>query len=120
MHQPGGYADHTLHILDAHFPNAYVLTLRGNTDSSTSELLEEAFSTALAAAAGEPLVVDLGGLSFGDEMLLGLLLNAQRDGAVHLVGPISPTFLRRLDVTGTLELFTVHPSLSAALAEFPA
>ncbi|MFD7797435.1 STAS domain-containing protein [Streptomyces sp. NPDC059759] len=105
-----------LHVVDARLPGAYLLTLRGDTHSSCTSRLEEAFHH--AAADGGPLIVDLGGLGFGDETLLGLLLDARGIGPVHLAGPISAAFQRRLDVTGTADIFTIHPDLSQALAAF--
>ncbi|MER5882109.1 STAS domain-containing protein [Streptomyces sp. NPDC001910] len=115
MQKPGGDADSPLHIVDARFPHAYVLTLHGCTDNSTSDLLDGAFTDVAAAAGAGALVVDLGGLEFGDETLLGLLLNARKTRDVHLVGPLSPTFQRRLDTTDTTRVFTIHPTLTHAL-----
>lgn len=100
-------------VLHAPFPNAYVLTLRGTADTVTSEGLEHDFAP--AADSGLPLIMDLGALKFGDETLLGHLITAHRSDGVELVGPLSPSFQRRLNRTGVTHWFTIHPTLAAAL-----
>ncbi|MFJ3819424.1 STAS domain-containing protein [Streptomyces sp. NPDC090056] len=106
--------DHGLTVLHARFPSAYVLTLRGTADMFTAEDLDVDF--AAATTTGPRLVVDLGALEYGDETLLGLLLDAHRTHGVELVGPLSPSFQRRLDTTGITGWFTIHPTLTSALA----
>ncbi|WP_406251917.1 STAS domain-containing protein [Streptomyces cyaneofuscatus] len=102
-----------MHVVHAPFPHAYVLTLRGTADTASSDRLEDDF--ARATASGLPLIVDLGALEFGDETLLGLLLNARRTTGVELVGPLSPALQRRLDITGVTPWFALHPNLTTAL-----
>ncbi|MFH8487815.1 STAS domain-containing protein [Streptomyces longisporoflavus] len=97
-----------------HNPDAYVLTLRGTADATTSDQLEDAFTR--AAGQDAPLIVDLGAMTFGDATLLGLLLNAYQDTRLILVGPLTATFQRRLSISGTEAIFTICPSLSRALA----
>ncbi|RSN53999.1 anti-sigma factor antagonist [Streptomyces sp. WAC 04229] len=87
--------------------------LRGTVDFTTTDGLDVDF--ARAAATGLPLVVDLGGLRFGNAELLALLISARPAPGVALVGPLSPSFQRRLDITGATTLFDIHPTLSAAL-----
>ncbi|MEU0759353.1 STAS domain-containing protein [Streptomyces microflavus] len=113
MTTPGSSTDHDLIVVHAPFPGAYVLMLRGTADVCACEDLEDDF--ARATRSGLPLIVDLGALEFGDENLLGLLINARRAESAELVGPLSPSFRRRLDTTGVTAWFTVHPTLGAAL-----
>ncbi|MFD6826646.1 STAS domain-containing protein [Streptomyces sp. NPDC060085] len=113
MNDPAGNTHHGLLVLHAPFRDAYVLTLRGIADGSTRASLADDF--ARAADTGLPLIVDLAALEFGDENLLGLLLDAYRGGGLTLVGPLSSSFARRLDIAGLLTLFTIHPTLAAAL-----
>lgn len=100
-------------VLHALFPGAYVLTLRGTADATCGEGLEHVF--ARAAATGRRLIVDLAALEFGDEYLLGPLIEACRANGLELVGPLSPSVRHRLEITGITDLFTIHPTLSAAL-----
>ncbi|MFJ4964010.1 hypothetical protein EES43_27740 [Streptomyces sp. ADI96-02] len=113
---PGPPTDHGLLVLETCFgsPLAQVLSLRGTVGISDERELEAAF--ARAAAPGHPVIVDLGALYFGDEALLGLLLDLRGSRHTLLVGPLSPSFERRLARTGTRDLFTVHPSLTSAQA----
>ncbi|MEU6807922.1 anti-sigma factor antagonist [Streptomyces sp. NPDC046831] len=93
------------------FPTAYVLSHRSN--ASAGEDLEADFAWATASALR--LIVDFGALEFGDDALLGLLINARRTGGLDLVGPLSPSFQRRVHTAGLSAWFTVHPTLTAAL-----
>ncbi|MFB8029335.1 MULTISPECIES: anti-sigma factor antagonist [unclassified Streptomyces] len=116
MDAPGDDIEDGLSVLGVtfHGPDAYVLTLRGITGPGDSGVLEEAFARATVAA--RPLIVDLGALEFGDESLLGILLHARLSHRTVLVGPLSASFSRRLAVTGTTTVFTIHPTLTQALA----
>ncbi|MFD7734220.1 anti-sigma factor antagonist [Kitasatospora phosalacinea] len=113
MTGPGRVEWHDLLVVHARFPTAYVLMLRGTADASAGEDLEAHF--AWAAASGLRLIADLGALEFGDEILLGLLVNTRRAGGLDLVGPLSPSFRRRLHTAGLADWFTIHPTLTAAL-----
>ncbi|WP_393087249.1 anti-sigma factor antagonist [Streptomyces sp. LN704] len=98
-------------------PRAFVMLLRGCADLTSSGKLEEIFGE--AAGSGCPVIVDLAGLAFGDEHLLGHLLAAREKGELMLVGPLSRQFHQRMDVTGTVECFDVQPDLTTALAHLP-
>ncbi|MFF5775171.1 anti-sigma factor antagonist [Streptomyces californicus] len=102
---------HSLRIQHTLYPAAYLLRLIGDTHPTSHELAA-AFQHADAWAL--PLIVDLSALGFGDEELLRRLLHAHRTG-LTLIGPISDSFQRRLDTTGVTDLFTVRPTLDAAL-----
>ncbi|MFD4543595.1 STAS domain-containing protein [Streptomyces bauhiniae] len=113
MNGPSSHIHDGLLVLHAPFPSAYVLTLRGTVNAIAGEDLEDDF--ARAADSGLPLIVDLGALEFGDETLLGHLITARRTAGIELVGPLCPSFQRRLDTAGVTNWFTIHPSLAAAL-----
>lgn len=117
MDAPGVPAEHALLILEAPFtdPPAHVLTVRGVIGIEDEEELTGAF--ARATASGDPIIIDLAALSHDDELLLGLLLTAQRACRLILVGPLPPLFVQRLDRTCTHDLFSVQPSLTRALAD---
>ncbi|MER8267972.1 STAS domain-containing protein [Streptomyces griseus] len=115
MDDPGSTTSHALHVVHAPFPGAYVLTLRGTADVTTCAALEDDFAT--ATATGLRLIVDLAALEHGDESLLGLLINAHRTTGIELVGPLSPSFRRRLDTAGITGWFTIRPTLTAALTQ---
>ncbi|MFI5721489.1 anti-sigma factor antagonist [Streptomyces cyaneofuscatus] len=104
--------DHGLRIQHTLFPTAYLLRLLGDMDS-TSYGLADAFSH--AAGWGLPLIVDLSALGFGDAELLGHLLSAHQGPGLTLVGPLSGSFQRRLDTAGVAHVFTIRPTLAAAL-----
>ncbi|MEU9256372.1 hypothetical protein AB0D66_31780 [Streptomyces sp. NPDC048270] len=105
-----------LMIIDAFIPRppARVLLLRGTVGYWDEETLDSAFAE--ATAAGLPLIVDLGALESADAILLGLLLSARRRVSLHLVGPLSCCFARRLLITGTRQVLRVHENLTDALA----
>ncbi|MFF3215539.1 STAS domain-containing protein [Streptomyces sp. NPDC002886] len=109
-----------LTILQAPIPEppATVLVLRGAANHGDERVLRAAFIR--AALTGLPFIVDLGSLEHADEILLGLLLTARTHSSLHLVGPLSPALARRLDVTGTRDVFRIHPTLTAALAAITA
>ncbi|MGW9436918.1 STAS domain-containing protein [Streptomyces sp. NPDC055607] len=113
MDDPAGPSSRDLRIVHTAHPGAHVLALHGRADASTTDGLEDDFL--YATAYGPRLVVDLSGLLYGDETLLGLLVQAQKFHDVELVGPLVPSFQRRLDITGVAAWFTVHPTLTAAL-----
>ncbi|CAM5646786.1 hypothetical protein SAVIM338S_06415 [Streptomyces avidinii] len=100
-------------------PAARIVALRG----AVNWWDEPALRAALARARTPdrlPLVVDLGSLEHADAILLGLLLATRTRGPLHLVGPLSRTLHRRLDITGTRDAFRIHPNLTAALAAITA
>ncbi|MFE9016867.1 anti-sigma factor antagonist [Streptomyces sp. SID5594] len=99
-------------------PNACVLALLGSTGAWNTPALEHAFHA--AAATERPLVVDLTGLYFGDEVLLGILIQAHASiRGLVLINPATSSFARRLHRTGVEELFNTQHTLSLALAQLP-
>ncbi|GAA4091923.1 MULTISPECIES: STAS domain-containing protein [Streptomyces] len=99
-------------------PNACVLALLGSTGAWNSTALEGAFHD--ARATGRPLVVDLTGLRFGDEVLLGLLLHAYASPqGLVLLGPVTGHFARRLHRSCVDDLFHTQNTLELALAQLP-
>ncbi|MFF7878383.1 STAS domain-containing protein [Streptomyces californicus] len=99
-------------------PNACVLALLGSTGAWNTPALEHAFHA--AAATERPLVVDLTGLYFGDEVLLGILIQAHASiRGLVLINPATSAFARRLHRTGVEELFNTQNTLSLALDQLP-
>jgi anti-sigma B factor antagonist len=96
-----------------------VLAVRGELDMLTAPELETALSALLATA--EPrLVVDLSAVTFLASRGLATLLRAARRAeesgrALHLV-VTSRAVLRPLEVTGSDQLFTLHPDAGAAVS----
>ncbi|MBY8876357.1 STAS domain-containing protein [Actinacidiphila acidipaludis] len=88
-----------------------VLTLRGELDYQDAEDVERAGRDA-ADSGLRTTVVDLSQVTFADSTLLNALLLWRRrhdaDGR-HLVitGPLQPAVYRLLDVSGTLEYFSI-------------
>ncbi|MFF5638443.1 STAS domain-containing protein [Streptomyces sp. NPDC012825] len=113
MDDPAGPSFRGLRIVHTAHPGAHVLALHGTADASTTDGLEDDFL--YATAYGPRLIVDLSGLLYGDETLLGLLLHARRFHDVDLAGPLAPGFQRRLQTGGVAAWFTIHPTLAAAL-----
>ncbi|MEV5955223.1 STAS domain-containing protein [Streptomyces sp. NPDC051987] len=90
---------------------AFVLTVRGEVDYEDAGEFERAWEAADRAAM-PVTVVDLAEVTFADSMLLNALIRArhrhQADGrALVLAGPLRSAVSRVLEISGTLELFTV-------------
>ncbi|MFF7456604.1 STAS domain-containing protein [Kitasatospora sp. NPDC008115] len=109
-----------LRITTAHFPDgAEVVRLDGTVDYDQRARLHDALDRALD---GRPhlLVVDLSHLLFCDSTclneLLRLRLAAQAGGTGLVLAAVPAQARRLLDATGTNEVFTVRPSVRAALA----
>ncbi|MFF3015658.1 hypothetical protein [Streptomyces sp. NPDC057939] len=100
-------------------PPARILLLRGTVNWWDETALRTALTR--ASTAGDlPLIVDVGSIEHADAVLLGLLLHAHIRTRLHLVGPLSRSLNRRLDVTGTRSAFRIHPHLTAALTAITA
>jgi anti-sigma B factor antagonist len=99
-----------------------VLVVRavGEIDISTRLRLSTALND-IVTRDHEPVVVDLGAISFMDSSGLGILLNALRRlirqrRRLTLVCP--PGEVRRvIDLTGLIDTFSVHDALEPAVAE---
>ncbi|WP_420031489.1 hypothetical protein ACN2WE_00845 [Streptomyces sp. cg28] len=103
-------------IPHAQFERQFVVSLGEDAQRERSlERLMEAVE--LGHRSGRPVVVDLSEVELSAEILNALLLPARR--GMHLpclAGPLSSTTRRRLEVTGTLRLFKVFPTLRDAMA----
>ncbi|MCX5403080.1 STAS domain-containing protein [Streptomyces sp. NBC_00335] len=89
----------------------WVVAARGELDQDTLAPLEEALAS---AADRYPLVVlDAGGITFGDSSFLNLLLRLHHLTALRIAAPGEQ--LRRLfAVTGADTVLSVHPSVEDA------
>ena len=99
-------------------PDTAVLAVEGELDTLTAPELETAL-TGLLVGDEARLVVDLSGVTFLASSGLAVLIHAaHRAGetgrALHLV--VSGRAVRRpLEVTGSAQLFTLHPDLDTAV-----
>ncbi|WP_307806348.1 STAS domain-containing protein [Streptomyces sp. FH025] len=97
---------------------AVVCQVAGEADHETRAALDEALANAVAAGP-DLLVVDLAPLTFCDSACLNALLQARENAEAAgvwlvLAGP-GPQIRRLLAITGTDQVFTVRPSLHAAV-----
>ncbi|OEV39150.1 hypothetical protein HS99_0018460 [Kitasatospora aureofaciens] len=99
---------------------AVVVRLDGDADHDQRRHLEAALSRAVALRPPR-LVIDLAGLGFCDctclNALLGARLAAQAAAIELLLAAPTAQARRLLEITGTDELFTVRPSVCAALGD---
>ncbi|NJP65681.1 STAS domain-containing protein [Streptomyces spiramenti] len=118
MDLPGGMPveGDALIVLDVRLgaPPVQVLALRGSVDARTCD--EVTRSVVRARSRSLPVVIDLGGLSFGDETLLGILLDCRDDVTTAFVGPLAASFERRLARTGAVGVLTIHATLGQAIS----
>ncbi len=101
-------------------PVARVFALRGSLDIATSPSLRAALLDA-ADGGHHEIIVDLSLLEFLDSTGLGALIGAHKragesGGAVRLVAQ-EGQILRLLRITGLLDVFSVYPTLDAALSD---
>lgn len=97
---------------------ALVCALEGDLDIETLAPAADAL-TALVAQRPRALVIDLAQVGFCDSSGLNLLLKtrlaaAEEGVALHLAA-VSPTVMRVLELTGAQAVFSLHPSVEAAL-----
>jgi anti-anti-sigma factor len=109
-----------LHVEIRHHGASAVVTVAGELDHHTAELLRESLEGCVDDGYAR-LVVDCSRLEFMDStglnVLLGARLKAEAEGGgVHLV-EMQPVVARVFEITGAEAVFTVHDSLDAALAD---
>ena len=97
-----------------------IFALSGTLDIATSPTLRAALMEA-ADRDDHEMIVDLTQLEFLDSTGLGALIGAHKratehHGAVRLVAQ-EGQILRLLRITGLLDVFSVYPSLDAALSD---
>lgn len=103
--------------LDA--PPVAIVRVRGELDFGTTPYLVEALDG--LPEPGQSLVFDLSELDFCDSSGLGALIAAHKatartGGRVHLAG-VTPIVLTAINVTSLDQLFPLHDTVDAALAE---
>ncbi|AZS72204.1 metal ABC transporter substrate-binding protein [Streptomyces lydicus] len=109
-----------LHVEIRHHGASAVVTVSGELDHHTADLLRESLEGCVDDGYAR-LVVDCSPLEFMDStglnVLLGARLKAEAEGGgVHLAG-MQPVVARVFEITGAEVVFTVHDSLDAALAD---
>lgn len=107
-------------VTNAGDPAAPVFALGGSLDIATSPTLRAALMDAADRGQHE-LIVDLSDLEFLDSTGLGALIGAhkragEQGGAVRLVAQ-EGQILRLLRITGLLDVFSVYPSVDAAVGD---
>ncbi|GAA2685018.1 STAS domain-containing protein [Streptomyces lunalinharesii] len=109
-----------LHVEIRHHGASAVVTVAGELDHHTADLLRESLEGCIDEGYAR-LVVDCSPLEFMDSTGLNVLLGARlkaeaAGGGVHLAG-MQPVVARVFEITGAEAVFTVHDSLEAALAD---
>jgi anti-anti-sigma factor len=101
--------------------DTYLVGVVGDVDYDSATELEAALRSAVTEPSCERTVVDLSGTDFADSTILNVLLSAQqlhrRAGRpMFVAGPFSRTLHRLFDVTGTVNHFTLVPTVADARA----
>lgn len=109
---PGGSDDLVVDVRTA--AGATVLTLRGELDIDTADLLHRALDAALAVP-GTVVVIDCGDLAFCDSTGLSLLLRTRARAAdagsrIELARP-RPMIRRMLELTGAADAFPIRDAV---------
>ncbi|MEU7435580.1 STAS domain-containing protein [Streptomyces sioyaensis] len=109
-----------LHVEIRHHGASAVVTVAGELDHHTADLLRESLEGCVDDGYAR-LVVDCSPLEFMDSTGLNVLLGARlkaeaQGGAVHLAG-MQPVVARVFEITGAEAVFTLHDSLDAALTD---
>jgi anti-anti-sigma factor len=100
-------------------PPVAIIRVRGELDFGTTPRLAERLAG--LPAPGQSLIFDLSGLEFCDSSGLGALIAAHKatraaGGHVHLAA-VTPIVLTAIHVTSLDQMFPLHESVAAALAE---
>jgi anti-anti-sigma factor len=97
-----------------------VLVISGEADLATSGRFREHVERALDAKA-KGLVADVAEVTFMDSTMLRELLRAHREleaaGSRFVLAGVQPEVKRLLDLTGTIELFSLAPTRAAAVTQ---
>jgi anti-anti-sigma factor len=115
--QPGPAASYSCH---RRTDGNVVCRVRGEVDTESGAGVHGAFQLALDLAPRlATIVVDLSGMGFCDSTGLNAMLRLRHDAHAKQVEVVlsepGRQFMRLLEVTGTDTLWTVHPSLRAAI-----
>ncbi|MFI7420247.1 STAS domain-containing protein [Nonomuraea sp. NPDC049684] len=107
-----------MHLASSYLPGITVITVAGEVDATASGHLET-YLDQVRRSLDEHLIIDAHRLTFLDSSGLSVLLAAatlaRAHGVdVHLAG-LHPTVSRLLEITGTVELVTIHDRLSQAV-----
>ncbi|MEU5866463.1 MULTISPECIES: STAS domain-containing protein [unclassified Nonomuraea] len=108
-----------MHLASSYLPGITVVTVAGEVDATASGHLE-AYLDQVRRSLDEHLIFDVSRLAFLDSSGLSVLLAAatlaRAHGVdVHLAG-LRPTVARLLEITGTVELVTIHDHVTRAVA----
>lgn len=96
-----------------------VLEVGGDLDYATAPTLRAAV-TALAPAAGQLLLLDLGGLTFCDSSGIAVFVAARNHAAAHgaelALAAVPPQTVRVLNVTGLAQVLSMYDHADSAVA----
>ncbi|MFC8294134.1 STAS domain-containing protein [Streptomyces sp. NPDC057242] len=96
----------TVRTMFSRVPGTRRLLCRGELDTDTVPALAELAEEARTDGTG-PLVLDMREVTFADSSAVNLLVGLRRDGPVVLIGPLSPSTRRVLEITGVLHFLEV-------------
>jgi len=114
----------TYSIKSSHGASGHVIAVGGEADANAERELEDAFREAVRATlevGGErAIVIDLGGATFVDSRILGILVRwsedlRDKDWKVPLVCD-DERLLRLFAMTGVARSLDIHPTLASAQA----
>ncbi|WP_327071166.1 STAS domain-containing protein [Kitasatospora sp. NBC_01302] len=96
-----------------------VVSLAGELDNDSIDLLRERLVDALGRPASDRLVVNCRNLSFCDSTGLNTLLTARRNaeeaGSTLVLAGLQPAVARVFEITGADSVFDIRPDLDTAL-----
>lgn len=104
-------------------PRVTVVHIQGEVGANNGRAIEDAFEAALQAEQPRHVLLDLGGVTFGDSAFFSSLLfwreeMTKRGGRLVLFG-LRPELLSTLRILTLDRLLTVKPDQAAALASLP-
>ncbi len=106
-------------IVEQYREGSVVVAVSGEVDVATAPALREHFEAMAGADDARSVVVDLTGVPFIDSTGLGVLIGVRKrcedDGHPLSIVIVEPRILKVFEITGLTELFSIHPSLDAAL-----
>lgn len=104
-------------------PRVTVVRIRGDVDANSGRAVETAFDTVLETEQPRHVLLDLGGVTFGDSAFFSSLLfwreeMTKRGGRLVLFAP-RPELLSTMRILTLDRLLTLQPDQGAALASLP-
>ncbi len=98
-----------------------VVSPRGSLDLKSAPTLQRTLSDLLGAGRSR-LVLDFSGVSFIDSTALGVLISLKRNLAwpeMMAIAAPSQEVIKLLELTGIARVFSLHPTVEAAVSSLP-